>query len=95
MADDHFVKQALIEGLKALIENCRSNSCIEHASGIMEAEKIPERLSKGVSSISLNGDKKVLPYTSQLLFFVCSFLLPFVKVRRMKDQLILISMVSR
>ncbi|KAJ3703277.1 hypothetical protein LUZ61_006982 [Rhynchospora tenuis] len=52
-------EKALVEELKALIENCRSSSCIEHATGIMEEEKIPERLSKGVSSISLNGDKKV------------------------------------
>ncbi|XP_078179761.1 signal recognition particle-related / SRP-like protein [Carex rostrata] len=59
--------KALVEGLKALIENCRSNSCIEHASGIMEEEKIPERLSKGVSSISLSGDKKMEKFLMEML----------------------------
>lgn len=44
--------------LKVLSDNCRSNSCIEHAAGIMEEEKIPEKLSKGVSAISLTGRGK-------------------------------------
>ncbi|KAJ3676581.1 hypothetical protein LUZ60_003993 [Juncus effusus] len=50
--------KGLIEGLKALSDSCRSNSCIEHATGIAEEEKIPENLSKAVSTISLNTDKK-------------------------------------
>ncbi|KAH7672296.1 Signal recognition particle subunit SRP68 protein [Dioscorea alata] len=50
--------EALVKDLKALSYNCRSNSCIEHATGIMEEEKIPERLSKGVSTISLTGQQK-------------------------------------
>ncbi|KAJ0985271.1 hypothetical protein J5N97_003627 [Dioscorea zingiberensis] len=50
--------EALIKDLRALSYNCRSNSCIEHATGIMEEEKIPERLSKGVSTISLTGQQK-------------------------------------
>uniref|UniRef100_A0A3Q7FJR4 Signal recognition particle subunit SRP68 n=1 Tax=Solanum lycopersicum TaxID=4081 RepID=A0A3Q7FJR4_SOLLC len=38
----------------------RSNSCAEHARGIMEEEKAPENLSKKISNISLNGtDKKM------------------------------------
>lgn len=44
-----------------LYQECRSNSCIEHATGIMEENKAPENLSKKISSISLTGnDKKVL-----------------------------------
>lgn len=50
--------EALVKDLRALSYNCRSNSCIEHATGIMEEEKIPERLSKGVSTISLTGQQK-------------------------------------
>ncbi|THU46401.1 hypothetical protein C4D60_Mb09t04560 [Musa balbisiana] len=50
--------QTLIKDLKVLSNNCRSNSCIEHAAGIMEEEKIPEKLSKGVSTISLTGQEK-------------------------------------
>ncbi|XP_072979213.1 uncharacterized protein [Typha angustifolia] len=50
--------KALLKELKALSDNCRANSCIEHAAGIMEEEKIPERLSKGVSTLSLNGEGK-------------------------------------
>ena len=53
-----FSQQALVKDLRALSYNCRSNSCIEHATGIMEEEKIPERLSKGVSTISLTGQQK-------------------------------------
>ncbi|MQL98407.1 hypothetical protein Taro_031105 [Colocasia esculenta] len=45
--------KALINDLKALIDDCRTNSCIEHAAGIMEEEKAPEELSQGVSSIAL------------------------------------------
>ncbi|KAM3255777.1 hypothetical protein ACQJBY_048763 [Aegilops geniculata] len=50
--------QTLIQDLEALSFNCRSNSCIEHATGIMEDESAPERLSKGVSTISLGDDKR-------------------------------------
>jgi hypothetical protein len=46
--------------LKTLYNECRANSCIEHATGIMEHEKVSENLSKKVSTISLSGvDKKV------------------------------------
>ena len=48
--------------LKTLYNECRANSCIEHATGIMEDEKAPENLSKKISTISLSGvDKKVTP----------------------------------
>ncbi|CAB4280412.1 unnamed protein product [Prunus armeniaca] len=52
--------QMIIEELKILYDECRSNSCIEHATGIMEELKAPENLSKKISSINLTGvDKKV------------------------------------
>lgn len=60
--------KALINDLKVLSDNCRSNSCIEHATGIMEEEKIPEKLSKGVSNISLTGrEKKVEKFLLETL----------------------------
>uniref|UniRef100_A0A0E0E3J0 Signal recognition particle subunit SRP68 n=1 Tax=Oryza meridionalis TaxID=40149 RepID=A0A0E0E3J0_9ORYZ len=49
--------KALVQDLKALSDSCRSNSFIEHATGIMEEENVPERLSKGVSTLSL-GERK-------------------------------------
>ncbi|KAJ9163958.1 hypothetical protein P3X46_023578 [Hevea brasiliensis] len=52
--------EMMITELKTLYDGCRSNSCIEHALGILEEEKAPENLSKKVSAISLSGgDKKV------------------------------------
>ncbi|XP_060208801.1 uncharacterized protein LOC132636112 [Lycium barbarum] len=52
--------QVMIKELKALYNESRSNSCVEHAKGIMEEEKAPENLSKKISNISLNGtDKKM------------------------------------
>ncbi|KAF0900191.1 hypothetical protein E2562_027550 [Oryza meyeriana var. granulata] len=50
--------KALVQDLKALSDSCRSNSCIEHATGIMEEESVPERLSKGVSTLSLGEGKR-------------------------------------
>ncbi|XP_010908216.1 uncharacterized protein [Elaeis guineensis] len=50
--------KTLMRDLKVLSDNCRSNSCIEHAAGIIEEERIPEKLSKGVSTISLTGHEK-------------------------------------
>ncbi|KAH0719587.1 hypothetical protein KY285_015618 [Solanum tuberosum] len=50
----------MIKELRALYNESRSNSCAEHAKGIMEEEKAPENLSKKISNISLNGtDKKM------------------------------------
>ncbi|XP_021592487.1 signal recognition particle subunit SRP68 isoform X2 [Manihot esculenta] len=52
--------EMMMKELKTLYNDCRSNSCIEHASGILEEEKAPEKLSEKVSAISLSGgDKKV------------------------------------
>ena len=46
--------------LKTLHQQCRSNICIEHATGILEEQKGPENLSKKISTLSLTGaDKKV------------------------------------
>lgn len=50
--------KGMIQELKVLSNNCRSNSCIEHAAAIMEEEKAPEKLSKGVSALSLKGVPK-------------------------------------
>ncbi|GJN04366.1 hypothetical protein PR202_ga21909 [Eleusine coracana subsp. coracana] len=52
-----FFKQVLIQDLKSLSDNCRSSSCIEHATGILEEESVPLKLSKGVSTMSLADDK--------------------------------------
>ncbi|XP_048333745.2 uncharacterized protein LOC107423364 [Ziziphus jujuba] len=52
--------QIMIKELKKLCEECRSNSCIEHAAGIMEELKAPENLSKKISNISLTGTNKKL-----------------------------------
>ena len=53
-----------------LCDECRSNSCIEHAKGIMEEVKAPENLSKRISNMSLTAaDKKVLLRFIYLLFF--------------------------
>ncbi|XP_055804120.1 uncharacterized protein LOC129873123 [Solanum dulcamara] len=52
--------QVMIKELTTLYNESRSNSCVEHAKGIMEEEKAPENLSKKISNISLNGtDKKM------------------------------------
>ncbi|KAJ8760453.1 hypothetical protein K2173_015120 [Erythroxylum novogranatense] len=50
--------ESIIKELKTLYNECRSNSCIEHAIGIMEEVKAPEALSKKVSAISLSGSEK-------------------------------------
>ncbi|XP_075662408.1 uncharacterized protein LOC142631931 [Castanea sativa] len=51
-----------------LCDECRSNSCIEHATGIMEEVKAPENLSKRVSNLSLTGaDKKLEKYLLEKL----------------------------
>nr|GMC61251.1 signal recognition particle subunit SRP68 [Ipomoea batatas] len=52
--------QVIVNELKVLSNESRSNSCIEHARGIMEEEKVPENLSKKISDISLSGNDKKL-----------------------------------
>lgn len=54
--------QVAIKELKTLYNDCRSNICIEHATGVMEEEKAPENLSKKISSISLTGNDKKVRY---------------------------------
>lgn len=58
----------IIKELKMLCDECRSNSCIEHATGIMEEVKAPENLSKRISNMSLTGaDKKLEKYLLEKL----------------------------
>ncbi|KAH7578513.1 hypothetical protein JRO89_XS01G0391700 [Xanthoceras sorbifolium] len=58
----------MIKELKTLYNECRSNSCIEHAMGIIEEEKAPENLSNKISTISLSGaGKKVEKYLLEKL----------------------------
>ncbi|KAK9117708.1 hypothetical protein Sjap_016655 [Stephania japonica] len=54
------VDKELGQELEALYNDCRSNICIEHATGILEQLKASENLSKGVSSLSLNAPEKKL-----------------------------------
>lgn len=75
LADDALQKhrtlnnnEQMIKELKMLHDKCRSGSCIEHATGIMEEEKAPENLSKKISNISLTGaDKKPEKYLTEKL----------------------------
>lgn len=50
----------MIKDLEDLCYECRSNSCIEHAMGIMEEKRAPDNLSERISNISLTGAKQVL-----------------------------------
>ncbi|GKV17420.1 hypothetical protein SLEP1_g27934 [Rubroshorea leprosula] len=60
--------KTMVNELKTLYNECRSNSCIEHATGILEEAKAPENLSKKMSTISLSGaDKKVEQYLLEKL----------------------------
>ncbi|CAN4105396.1 unnamed protein product [Withania somnifera] len=52
--------QVMIKELRTLYNESRSNSCVEHANGIMEEEKAPENLSKKISNISLTGTDKMM-----------------------------------
>lgn len=64
------ILQMMIKELKTLYNECRSNSCIEHAMGIMEEEKAPEKLSDKISSISISGAGKKVQYDIFLLLFL-------------------------
>ncbi|EPS71806.1 hypothetical protein M569_02946 [Genlisea aurea] len=61
--------QVILKELKQLDNDCRSNICIEHATGIMEEEKAPQHLSHGIASISIagNDEKKVEKVLSEKL----------------------------
>ncbi|KAM7480211.1 hypothetical protein LguiA_028424 [Lonicera macranthoides] len=62
------IDQVMVKELKMLYSESRSNSCIEHAVGIMEEEKAPENLSNRISTISLTGkDKKPEKYLLEKL----------------------------
>ncbi|KAL8095828.1 uncharacterized protein LOC141692615 [Apium graveolens] len=52
--------QDLLKDLKVLYSESRSNSCIEHALGIMELEKAPEKLSEKISAMSLSAKEMKL-----------------------------------
>ncbi|GAU25472.1 hypothetical protein TSUD_71260, partial [Trifolium subterraneum] len=47
--------KTMIKELEVLSNECRSNSCIEHALGIMEEKRTQENISEGISNISLTG----------------------------------------
>ncbi|KAK7316861.1 hypothetical protein RJT34_00621 [Clitoria ternatea] len=47
--------QNIMKELEDLCNKCRSNSCIEHALGIMEENRVQENLSERVSNMSLTG----------------------------------------
>jgi hypothetical protein len=53
------VWQTMIKELEVLCNECRSNSCIEHALGIMEEKRTQENISEGISNISLTGAERV------------------------------------
>ena len=63
----------MVKELETLYKDCRSNSCIEHAMGIMEHEKAPNDLSKKIYdvSISANGNDNKVSNTFSLFFFFC------------------------
>ncbi|KAL9231566.1 hypothetical protein vseg_006781 [Gypsophila vaccaria] len=53
------VEPGMMEELRTFHRDCRSNICIEHATGIIEEQKVPDNLSKKMSNMSLTGaDKK-------------------------------------
>ncbi|CAH9080246.1 unnamed protein product [Cuscuta europaea] len=54
------ISQVIVNELKVLSSESRSNGCIEHARGIMEQEKASENLSKNISATSLSGNEKKL-----------------------------------
>lgn len=60
--------EVMMKKLEVLYDDCRSNSCIEHATGIVEEEKAPEHLSKKISTMSITGaDKKMEKYLLEKL----------------------------
>lgn len=62
----------MMKELEDLCSESRSNSCIEHAMGIMEEKRAPENLSERISNISLSGAKQVLFTVPR--FSPCKFL---------------------
>lgn len=66
----------MVKELEDLCNECRSNSCIEHALGIIEDKKTQENLSEKVSNISLTGTERV----HMFLLIQCSFCFFFLLV---------------
>lgn len=60
-----FQQQMIVNELTTLLKESRSNICIEHAMGIMEQEKAPEKLSKKISTMSLDGAGKKVLYKNE------------------------------
>ncbi|KAK2438938.1 signal recognition particle subunit SRP68 [Trifolium repens] len=50
--------KTMIKELEVLSNECRSNSCTEHALGIMEEKRTQENISEGISNISLTGAER-------------------------------------
>lgn len=69
-----FLWQIMMKELEDLCNECRSNSCIEHALGIMEEKRTQENLSERVSNISLTGAERV-HLTFSYTFFTSALLL--------------------
>ncbi|XP_058731917.1 uncharacterized protein LOC131603574 [Vicia villosa] len=51
--------KTVMKELEVLCNEARSNSCIEHALGIMEEKKTQENISEGISNISLTGAERL------------------------------------
>ncbi|CAK8579095.1 unnamed protein product [Lathyrus sativus] len=66
LAEDALRKSQTLDGsnktvlkeLEVLCNEARSNSCIEHALGIMEEKRTQENISEGISNISLTGAER-------------------------------------
>ncbi|TKY73709.1 Signal recognition particle subunit SRP68 [Spatholobus suberectus] len=52
----------MMKELEDLHNECRSNSCIEHALGIVEEKRVQENLSERVSNISLTGAEPLVKF---------------------------------
>lgn len=50
--------KSVMKELEVLCNEARSNSCIEHALGIMEEKRTQENISEGISNISLTGAER-------------------------------------
>lgn len=75
-------EQEVLKDLKVLYNESRSNSCIEHALGIMELEKAPEKLSEKISTMSLTAKEMKVRYC--LISLILNSLLNF-KFTKMTD----------
>ncbi|KAL5053146.1 hypothetical protein RYX36_033828 [Vicia faba] len=53
------INKTVMKELEILCNEARSNSCIEHALGIMEEKRTQEKISEGISNISLTGAERL------------------------------------